>query len=125
MENYRKYLLIMPVRLQRKPLGYPRLYGIPDVFLTRLPYNIVMNDSQRSHISFLLRLWQVESQSIPVWRASLEDPATGERKGFADMEALMQYLNSVTHKMDWLESQKEQASRFLFSIPTNVKGDEQ
>jgi len=42
--------------------------------------------------AYLLRLWETEDEGRCVWRASLEDPATGERHGFASLEALVAYL---------------------------------
>ena len=50
---------------------------------------------RRGHLSFLLRLWQADSNHAETWRASLEDPSTGERKGFADVDALVGYLRSL------------------------------
>jgi hypothetical protein len=54
---------------------------------------------QPEYLSYLLRLWRVsgqgESQSpLPkaTWRASLEDPHTGERQGFASLDALVEFL---------------------------------
>jgi hypothetical protein len=51
----------------------------------------------------LLRYWQEpdsEPESAqggaPVWRFSLEDVHTGERHGFADLDALCVYLQSQT-----------------------------
>lgn len=43
--------------------------------------------------SQLLRMWveHTEHQS-PVWRFSLENISTGERNGFADLDALICYL---------------------------------
>ncbi|MCL4489180.1 MAG: hypothetical protein M1570_13770 [Chloroflexi bacterium] len=46
--------------------------------------------------AFMLRLWQVRSGSAVAWRASLEDPHTGERKGFADLESLLAFLQERT-----------------------------
>jgi hypothetical protein len=41
----------------------------------------------------MLRLWQAGSRSgQPVWRASLENPHTGERQAFGDVEALVAFL---------------------------------
>jgi hypothetical protein len=51
-----------------------------------------MKDGQR-YTSYLLRLWLAGDSDPPQWRASLEDPFTGERKGFASLEALFNYLN--------------------------------
>ena len=41
---------------------------------------------------YLLRLWQVEDDGRFVWRASLEDARTGERRGFADLARLYTFL---------------------------------
>ena len=41
----------------------------------------------------LLRMWvERRPQLPPVWRFSLEDVATGERRGFADLDALICHL---------------------------------
>jgi len=41
----------------------------------------------------MLRLWQVGScDGMPVWRASLENPHTGERLAFGKMEDLQAFL---------------------------------
>ncbi len=48
--------------------------------------------------SYLLTLWQERSldPSLPaVWRFRLEDPHTGGRRGFADLEALVAALQEV------------------------------
>ena len=45
--------------------------------------------------SYLLAFWEERSQdpSAPVvWRFSLEDPHTGQRRGFATLEALLAAL---------------------------------
>jgi hypothetical protein len=47
---------------------------------------------QLRYLSFLLRLWQVKQNGRETWRASLEDPRTGEKRGFASLEALMDFL---------------------------------
>jgi hypothetical protein len=38
---------------------------------------------ERRYISYLVRLWRGRSGGDLVWRASLESPRTGERRGFA------------------------------------------
>ena len=57
-----------------------------------------MNKEQRRYISYLLRLWQIRSGSELVWRASLESPYTGERKGFASLADLFDFLRGQTDK---------------------------
>jgi hypothetical protein len=44
------------------------------------------------YLAYLLRIWQVNDAGKLIWRASLEDPHTGERKGFASLEALLAFL---------------------------------
>ncbi len=51
-----------------------------------------MSSEQRGYISYLLRLWQIKSGGELVWRASLESPHTGERKGFASLDDLFAFL---------------------------------
>jgi hypothetical protein len=40
---------------------------------------------------YILRLWRTESPDLS-WRASLENPRTGERIGFACLEQLFAFL---------------------------------
>lgn len=54
---------------------------------------------QPNYLSYLLRLWRVNDEAQSgvegaAWRVSLEDPHTGERKGFADLEALFGFLRT-------------------------------
>jgi hypothetical protein len=53
-----------------------------------------MPTEQTRYYAYLLRLWQTSSDppSALVWRASLEDPHTGERIGFATLDHLFAYL---------------------------------
>ena len=46
--------------------------------------------------SYLLRLWQASSAGKPVWRASLANIHTGERRGFADLASLVAFLEAQT-----------------------------
>jgi hypothetical protein len=55
-----------------------------------------MSEGQRRYVSYLLRLWQVASQGRLVWRASLEEARTGQRRGFPDLEALFAFLSEET-----------------------------
>jgi hypothetical protein len=53
---------------------------------------------QPAYLSYLLRLWQVDTErggpqgGGTVWRASLESSLTGERQGFADLDDLFEFL---------------------------------
>jgi len=60
-----------------------------------------------SYFAFLLRLWNEKKAGSGVWRASLEDPHTGEQIGFANLEALLAYLENKTTKTDKVEHEEE------------------
>ena len=51
-----------------------------------------MRDEKQRYLSFLLRLWPVKENEHTVWRASLESPHTGEQHGFANVEALFEFV---------------------------------
>ena len=48
------------------------------------------------YLSYLLRLWQESAGDPPLWRASLESPRTGARRGFASLEDLFAFLERET-----------------------------
>jgi len=45
-----------------------------------------------NYASYLLRMWKAEEQGRPAWLASLENALTGERRNFASLAALVQFL---------------------------------
>jgi len=51
-----------------------------------------MDKEQSDYLSYLLRLWRVSDEEKAVWRASLESPHTGERRGFANLADLFTFL---------------------------------
>lgn len=53
-----------------------------------------MDQERLRYISYLLRMWQVQSQGQAVWRATLEFPLTGKVIGFADLDSLFTYLEN-------------------------------
>ena len=54
-------------------------------------------DRSPTYLSYMLRLWQAGSRDgKSVWRASLENPHTGERQAFGDVEALVAFLAEKT-----------------------------
>jgi hypothetical protein len=55
-----------------------------------------MNAEREGYRAYLLRLWRVRTESELVWRASLEDPHTGQRTGFASLDALFDFLRQQT-----------------------------
>jgi hypothetical protein len=55
-----------------------------------------MAKRRRDYLSYLLRVWRTGSAESAVWRASLENPFTGERRGFAGLKDLFAYLLAQT-----------------------------
>ena len=56
--------------------------------------------SEPHYISYLLRLWQTKNGDERVWRASLESPHTGERKSFASLTDLFDFLEQkIGHRI--------------------------
>lgn len=53
-----------------------------------------MCSKSRPYISYLLRMWQVQGADRLGWRASLENPHTGEKFFFASLPRLYQFLIS-------------------------------
>jgi hypothetical protein len=51
-----------------------------------------MDKEQPDYLSYLLRLWRVSDEEEAVWRASLESPHTGERRGFTNLTDLFTFL---------------------------------
>jgi hypothetical protein len=45
--------------------------------------------------AYLLRLWQTGEGEAAEWRALLEDPRTGERRGFADLDSMFAFLKEL------------------------------
>jgi hypothetical protein len=55
-----------------------------------------MSDESPRYLAYMLRLWRVEAEGGPAWRASLESPHSGERVGFGSLEALFAFLVEKT-----------------------------
>jgi hypothetical protein len=54
--------------------------------------------TEQRYLSYLLRIWQTCDGQKEIWRASLESPGTGERRGFADLESLFAFLAAEVGK---------------------------
>lgn len=52
------------------------------------------------YLAYLVRLWQVDSAERSVWRASIEDPHTGERRGFGTLSQLFEFLRDRVAESD-------------------------
>jgi hypothetical protein len=44
--------------------------------------------------SYLLRFWEERGEDAGVWRFMLEEPQTGHRQGFADLESFVSWLRA-------------------------------
>ncbi len=53
-----------------------------------------VKDKTTPYIVYLLRLWPTTDGEAEVWRASLECPGSGERHGFANLDALFAFLQA-------------------------------
>jgi hypothetical protein len=53
-----------------------------------------MSKAQRGYRSFLLRLWQAQVGGELVWRASLENSHTRQRRGFTSLADLFTFLEN-------------------------------
>lgn len=58
-----------------------------------------MHKERPDYLSYLLRLWRVSDAEKAVWRASLENPVTGERRGFASLADLFTFLENQTSRV--------------------------
>jgi len=63
-------------------------------------------EASTPRLAYLVRCWLVETEQGPVWRASAEDPHSGELHAFADLPALMAFLKDQTQRAMRPENQK-------------------
>lgn len=56
-------------------------------------------EQERPYLSYLLRLWWVENHTHCAWHCSLEHVQTGERHGFASLEAMCAFLSESIDPM--------------------------
>jgi hypothetical protein len=57
-----------------------------------------MSAPKPRYVSYLLRLWQVRCGEGAAWLASLENARTGERRGFASLDELFDFLRQRTER---------------------------
>jgi len=75
--------------VRRDQVG-PGYHGRPIVFIIK-----TMTKEQPEYLSYLLRLWRTEGVGqAAIWRASLEDPHTGELHNFAGLEEAVNFLQA-------------------------------
>ncbi len=58
-----------------------------------------MIEKQREYLAYMLRIWLVRDNQQILWRASVENAQTGERRGFASLDELLEFLQSQAAAM--------------------------
>lgn len=64
-----------------------------------------MNKTNRlNYQTYLLRCWIEAGQHAPdsTWRFVLEDPHSGERVGFASLQAFVAFITSISPADQWI-----------------------
>jgi hypothetical protein len=61
-----------------------------------MTHELMVSREAPTHISYLLRLWREKSSGLVQWRASLQDPHSGQRVGFAHLDGLVAFLRERT-----------------------------
>jgi hypothetical protein len=54
----------------------------------------------RSERAFILRIWREGEASGTVWRCSVEDPRTLQRRGFSSLGELLHFLELLTRDFE-------------------------
>ena len=72
-------------------MGAERTDDYPPASRTYCFHTEAMTKEQPEYLSYLLRLRRVSGQEV-IWRASLEDPHTGELHNFASLEEAFDFL---------------------------------
>lgn len=55
-------------------------------------------NNQKYYRAFMLKLIPVVSEKTVHWRVVLENPYTGERNGFKDLNNMVQFLHELLHE---------------------------
>jgi hypothetical protein len=57
-----------------------------------------MTPEREHYLAYMLRLWRI-GEDGKTWRASLENAHTGARQGFANLNALLAFLEEKTDQV--------------------------
>jgi len=68
--------------------------------------NVKEKERKKKYHSYLLRLWVDDTNGKQAWRISLENPFSGERRGFASLKDLCAYLKNKMQE----ENEKQEIS---------------
>ena len=75
-----------------------------------------MKNTQSGYHAYLLRFWQVGRGRDTAWRASLENPRTGEEKRFSSIQDMHVFLEEQMEADTSSEKGKQNVSK-LYSDP--------
>lgn len=64
-----------------------------------------MSKNLQHYHAYLLRIWR-EAEGMP-WRATLQNPHTGEQEGFASVDQLIAFIRSKTEEDSAAASRKD------------------
>lgn len=97
-------------------MDYTRLYYEWQQALVR---NMIIRDATPRQRVYILRFW--ETRSVPpdepvTWRFSAQDPQTGERRGFADLDGLMAFLAAQTTERDGRQTGDRTVARIVNQV---------
>ena len=53
---------------------------------------VAMPGERRRYLAYLVRFWDASTTGTSLWHASVEDPQTGQRRGFATLESLCAFF---------------------------------
>ena len=81
-----------------------------------------MTERRLGYLSYLLRVWRTGGAGDAVWRASLEDPLTGERQGFASLKDLLAFLQMQTEGEVQVEMNRVEQN---LSLDTRIEEEKQ
>jgi hypothetical protein len=56
------------------------------------------------YLTYVMRLWRMETEDGPIWRVVLDNPYSAERRGFATLGELHQFLTEKTGAPVYLPS---------------------
>ncbi len=62
------------------------------------PWTPGQGGPEAPYLAYLLRLWRVDTEDGPVWRASLESADGAERRAFGDLARLSAFLAARTRQ---------------------------
>jgi hypothetical protein len=88
-----------------------------------------VSEKRSDYLSYLLRLWRVSGGGEPhsmgekaIWRASLKSTRTGERRGFASLDELFDFLREQTG--EWVpQTEEEQPDHASYMLRLWREGD--